>query len=48
MAQQRRIIKLHDTIGDITFCKSNDDYLAHEKGGVFKECILNDSPFQRT
>ena len=33
MARQKGIIKLKGTIGDITFYKSKDGYIAREKGG---------------
>lgn len=48
MARQKSIIKLDGTIGGITFYKSNDGYLAREKGGVSAERIKNDPSFQRT
>ena len=48
MARQSGIIKLKGTIGDITFYKSKDGYLARQKGGVEKERFLNDPKFQRT
>ncbi len=48
MARQKGIIKLKGTIGDITFYKSQDGYLAREKGGVDADRIANDSNFQRT
>lgn len=48
MARQKGIIKLDGTIGDITFYKSKDGYLAREKGGVPAERIANDPAFQRT
>ncbi len=48
MARQRSIIKLNGTIGDITFYKSKDGYLAREKGGVSADRIKNDPAFQRT
>ena len=48
MAQQKGIIKLDGTIGGITFYKSQDGYLAREKGGVSAERIANDPNFQRT
>lgn len=48
MAQQKGNMKLQGTIGDITFYKSNDAYLAHEKGDVVKEPILNDPAVQHT
>ncbi len=48
MAKQKGIIKLEGTIGDITFYKSQDGYLAREKGGVDASRIANDPNFQRT
>lgn len=48
MARQSGIIKLKGTIGDITFYKSQDGYLARQKGGVDKDRFLNDPKFQRT
>ncbi|MBS1667818.1 MAG: hypothetical protein JST58_10615 [Bacteroidetes bacterium] len=48
MAKQKGIIKLKGTIGDITFYKSKDGYLAREKGGVEASRIANDPAFQRT
>lgn len=48
MARQSGIIKLKGTIGDITFYKSQDGYLARQKGGVDKVRFLNDPKFQRT
>lgn len=48
MAKQSGIIKLKGTIGDISFYKSQDGYLAREKGGVDKSRIENDAAFQRT
>lgn len=48
MAKQKGIIKLDGTIGDITFYKSKDGYLAREKGGVPAERIANDPAFART
>lgn len=48
MAKQRGIIKLKGTVGDITFYKSKDGYLAREKGGVDASRIANDPNFQRT
>jgi hypothetical protein len=48
MAKQKGIIKLNGTIGDITFYKSKDGYLAREKGGIPAERIANDPAFQRT
>jgi len=48
MARQKGIIKLQGSIGDITFYKTQDGYLAREKGGIDKERFLNDPKFQRT
>jgi hypothetical protein len=48
MARQKGIIKLDGTIGDLTFYKSKEGYLAREKGGVPAERIANDPAFQRT
>lgn len=48
MARQKGIIKLDGTIGDITFYKSKDGYLAREKGGIPADRIANDPVFQRT
>ena len=47
MAKQKGIIKLDGTIGGITFYKSQDGYLAREKGGVPADRIANDPAFQR-
>lgn len=48
MAKQSGIIKLKGSIGDITFYKSQDGFLAREKGGVDKERFQSDPNFQRT
>ncbi len=48
MAKQKGILKLDGTIGGITFYKSQDGYLAREKGGVSADRIANDPKFQRT
>ncbi len=48
MATQKGIIKLDGTIGGITFYKSQDGYMAREKGGVSADRIANDPNFQRT
>lgn len=48
MARQKGIIKLDGTIGDITFYKSRDGYLAREKGGIPADRIAIDPAFQRT
>lgn len=48
MAEQKGIIPLKGTIGNITFFKSKDGYMAREKGGVDANRIKNDPTFQRT
>jgi hypothetical protein len=48
MARQKGIIKLVGKVGDISFYKSQDGYLAREKGGVEASRIANDPSFQRT
>ena len=48
MARQKGIIKLKDTIGDITFYKTMDGHLARIKGGIDASRIKNDPAFQRT
>jgi hypothetical protein len=48
MAKQKGIIKLEGTIGDITFFKSKDGYVAKEKSGPSAEQIATDPAFQRT
>lgn len=48
MARQKGIIKLKGTIGDITFYKSKDGYIAREKGGIDANRIATDPAFQRT
>ncbi|MCG2419764.1 hypothetical protein K8089_12085 [Aequorivita sp. F47161] len=48
MAKQKGILKLKGTIGDFTFYKTEDGYMAREKGGIDKDRILNDPAFKRT
>jgi len=48
MARQKGIIKLKGTVGDLTFYKSIDGYLAREKGGVEASRIASDPAFVRT
>lgn len=48
MAQQKGLIKFKGTIGDITFYKSKDGFMAREKGGITGDRIANDPNFQRT
>jgi len=48
MAKQKGIIKLKGTMGDITFFKTRDGYMARERGGVDANRIATDPAFQRT
>lgn len=48
MAEQSGIIPLKGTIGNITFYKGKEGYLAREKGGVSASKIASDPAFQRT
>jgi len=48
MARQKGIIKIDGTLGDITFYKSADGYLARENAPVSAERIATDPAFQRT
>ncbi len=48
MARQKGIIKLQGTVGDLSFYKTQDGYLAREKGGVEASRIANDPAFART
>jgi len=48
MAKQKGIIKLEGTLGDITFVKTKNGYLAKEKTGLTGDRIANDPAFQRT
>lgn len=48
MAKQKGIIKLEGTIGDITFFKSKDGYIARGNNPVSGDRIANDPAFQRT
>lgn len=48
MARQKGIIKLKGSIGDISFYKTQDGFLAREKSGVDAERIANDPAFLRT
>jgi hypothetical protein len=48
MAQQKGIMPLQGTIGNITFYKSKEGYLAREKGGIDAKRIATDPAFQRT
>jgi hypothetical protein len=48
MARQKGIVTLEGTLGSITFFKSQDGYMAREKGGVSADRIANDPAFERT
>jgi hypothetical protein len=48
MAKQRGIIKIEGTLGDITFVKTQDGYLAKEKTSITGGRIATDKAFQRT
>jgi len=48
MAQQKGIIPLQGTIGNITFFKSKDGFMAREKGTLDASRIATDPAFQRT
>lgn len=48
MAEQRGLIKLKGTMGDITFYRTKEGYAAREKGGVDGSRIATDPAFQRT
>ena len=48
MARQKGIIKFTGKIGDLSFYKSKDGFLALEKGGVEADRIKNDPAFART
>ena len=48
MAEQKGIIPLRGTIGNITFYKSKDGFMAREKGNLDANRIATDPAFQRT
>ena len=48
MAEQKGIIPLRGTIGNITFYKSKDGFMAKEKTGLDANRIATDPAFQRT
>jgi len=48
MAQQKGIIPLQGTIGNITFYKSKDGFMAREKGSLDANRVATDPAFQRT
>ena len=48
MAKQIEFFKLHGTIGDITFYKSQDGLIARKKGGISAQRIKTGSSFERT
>ncbi|HEY3405369.1 MAG TPA: hypothetical protein VGK59_18415 [Ohtaekwangia sp.] len=48
MPIQESIIKLNGTMGDLTFYKTEDGFLARRKGGVTAERMRTDPRFERT
>lgn len=48
MARQTGIIKIQGSIGDVSFYKTKNGYLAREKGGIDGRRIKNDPAFRRT
>lgn len=48
MAKQKGLIKLEGTLGDITFVKTADGYIARERTSLSGDRIKNDASFQRT
>lgn len=48
MAKQKGIIKLKGKVGDLSFLKTQDGFMARERGGVDAEKIKNDAAFART
>ena len=48
MAKQKGIIRLKGTIGNITFYKSRDGFLAREKTSITADRVANDPAFERT
>lgn len=48
MAKQKGIIKLKGSIGDLSFYKTKDGYIAREKGGIDAKRMATDPAFQRT
>lgn len=48
MAEQSGILPLKGTMGNITFYKSKEGFMARQKGGVSADRIASDPAFQRT
>jgi hypothetical protein len=48
MAKQKGIIKLQGTLGDITFVKTADGYIARQKTSLDGDRIKNDPEYERT
>lgn len=48
MARQKGLIKLKGTMGDITFYRTKDGYMAREKTSITGDRLRNDPAFQRT
>ena len=48
MAKQNGLVKLLGTVGDMTYYKSKDGYMAKEKTVISAERIASDPKFNRT
>jgi hypothetical protein len=48
MAKQKGVIKIEGTLGDITFLRTEDGYIAKEKTHISGKRIASDPSFQRT
>jgi hypothetical protein len=48
MAKQKGLVKLEGTVGDMTYYKSKDGYLAKEKTSLNGDRIASDPKFKRT
>ncbi len=48
MAKQKGILKIEGTLGDITFLRTEDGYIAKEKTSISASRIASDPSFQRT
>jgi hypothetical protein len=48
MARQKSFLKIEGTLDELTFYKSDGNYLVKTKGGISGDRIANDPAFQRT
>jgi len=48
MAKQQGVFNLRGTIGDVTFYRTQDGYLARAKSSIDRNRVKNDPAFQRT